>query len=145
MSKAVVLLMAVVLSSSCGVSSLYYWGGEQKGTTAYENLTYMDYKTQTPEAICDLVCMYEDIVTNPSGTRHVPPPGICAEYGYLLLKPETASVFEKSANARQKKMFEGTDYISLFSDKGKQMLQLEIEYYPESRTFLEPLIKRLTQ
>ena len=87
MKRLLPVALAVCILSSCGVQSLYYWGGTSGGVTGYENLAYKDYKLQTPEMICKLVCMYEDMVRNPGGTRHMPPPGICAEYGYLLLMP----------------------------------------------------------
>ena len=122
---------------------MYYWGGWMNGATAYENLAYKDYKTQTPEAICKLVCVYEDMVSSPGGTRQVPPPGICAEYGYLLLQPDTATTFTEKATSQQKQIFKGSDFSVIFSERGKEMLQKELEYYPESKQFIEPLIKKL--
>ena len=145
MKKAAAILTVAVLLSSCGTTSLYYWGGEQSGATVYENLAYMDYKTQTPESICNLVCLYEKMVSNPTGTRGVPPPGICAEYGYLLLLPQTADIFEQKATSSQRQMFDSKDYASLFRERGKDMLKMELELYPESRQFIEPLIRKLTQ
>ena len=91
MKRLFVLALVTFCLTSCGfTSSLYYWGGEQKGATTYENLAYMNYDKQTPESICKLICMYEDIVVNTGGSRKMPPPGICAEYGYMLLLPENA-------------------------------------------------------
>ena len=146
MKKIVVLAVAVVMLSSCGMTNaLYYWGGTQSGTTAYENLAYQSYDKQTPKSLCDLVAVYENMVTNPGGTRQFPPPGICAEYGYLLLQPETAETFLKHATPVQKKMFQSDDYGTLFIERGKEMLQKEIELYPESAKFIEPLIKRLAR
>lgn len=143
--KRVLFIVIVSLSLvSCGsTSALYYWGGSQNGTTTYENLAYRNYSRQTPESICRLICMYEDIVTNPGGTRRMPPPGICAEYGYMLLAPETAEAFARYATAAQRKIFVSTDYASLFSEKGKSMMLKEIELYPESAKFIAPLIERL--
>ena len=90
--------------TSCGVTaSLYYWGGTRNGFTTYDHLAYKHTDKQTPEFICKLICMYEDIVSNPGGTRSMPPPGICAEYGYMLLIPENATIFAKHATAMQKK------------------------------------------
>ena len=145
--KRIIILLAVAaaLCSCGGPSTLYYWGGVQNGTTTYEHLTYKDYKTQSPEAICQLICAYEDMVLHPGGTRAVPPPGICAEYGYLLLQPNTAVAFSEKATAGQRRYFSGTDYATLFYEHGKEMLQKELEYYPESRQFIEPLIKKLAQ
>ena len=147
MKKLLLAALAVALLSSCGVTtnSLYYWGGTQNGTTAYENLAYQSYDKQTPKSICDLVAVYENMVTNVGGTRQVPPPGICAEYGYLLLQPDTAATFTDNATDAQKKLFDSTDYGALFAERGKEMLQKEIEFYPESAKFIEPLIKKLAR
>lgn len=141
------LLILAILSfslASCGVSSsLYYWGGTQNGTTTYENLAYLNYDRQTPESICKLICMYEDIVSNPGGIRQMPPPGICAEYGYMLLIPENAEIFEKYATTMQKRTFASTDYAAFFPEKGKELMQKEMELYPEAAKFIAPLIERL--
>lgn len=145
LTKASILFLSTVILSSCGVTSLYYWGGTKRDATAYEQLAYADYKNQSPEAVCNLICVYEDMVSNPGGTRQVPPPGICAEYGYILLQPQTAKIFYEHATGAQKRIFSGSDYSALFSERGKLMLQKEMEYYPESRQFIEPLIKRLVQ
>jgi hypothetical protein len=87
--------------------------------------------------------MYEDIVTNPGGERKMPPPGICAEYGYMLLIPENAKIFELHATSMQKRTFTSTEYTTFFPEKGKQLLLKEIELYPESAKFITPLIERL--
>ena len=139
------VISSVFMLSSCGVSnpSLYNWGGSWRNNLRYDLLAYKDYKSQTPEAICDLICVYEEMVSSPSGVRQVPPPGICAEYGYLLLLPDTASIFEEKASAEQKRCFDGTEYAVMFTAKGKQLLQKEMELYPESRKFIEPLMRKL--
>lgn len=145
MKKIILVFASIIMMSSCGVNtSLYYWGGTQKGTTTYENLAYQSYDKQTPKSICNLIVAYENMVTNPGGTRQVPPPGICAEYGYLLLQPETAETFLNNATSAQKKLFKSNDYGALFVERGKEMLQKEMEFYPESAKFIEPLIKKLT-
>lgn len=145
MKHILCLLAMTFLASSCGVSTLYYWGGTQNGATAYENLAYKDYKTQTPEALCKLICVYQDMVSNPVGIRQMPPPGICAEYGYLLLQPETADIFARNATSSQKASFESSDFAETFPLLGKEMLQKEMTYYPESSRFIAPLIQKLTQ
>lgn len=146
MKKLLIAFFAVILLSSCGVTkSLYYWGGTQSGATAYENIAYQSYDKQTPKSVCNLIAVYEKMVTKPGGSRQVPPPGICAEYGYLLLQPETASTFLNNATNKQKSLFKTNDYYALFQEKGKEMLQKEIELYPESAKFIEPLIKKLAR
>lgn len=144
MKKLFVLLLVIFCLTSCGLtSSLYYWGGTQNGATAYENLAYKNYDKQTPESICKLICMYEDIVTYPGGSRNMPPPGICAEYGYMLLIPENAEIFAKYATSMQKRTFASTEYATFFPVKGKELMLKEIELYPESAKFIAPLIERL--
>ena len=144
MKKLFLLTLLTFCLTSCGLtSSLYYWGGVQNGATTYENLAYKNYDKQTPESLCKLICMYEDIVSNPGGMRKMPPPGICAEYGYMLLIPENANIFAEHATAMQKRTFESGDYATFFPVKGKELLQKEIELYPESAKFITPLIERL--
>lgn len=145
MKKAVVLIAICLMLSSCGTTALYYWGGTSHGATTYEHLAYKSYDKQTPESICKLLVAYEDMVKHPGGTRQVPPPGICAEYGYLLLQPETAETFAKSATQSQKRVFGGSDFNMLFRQRGVEMMKMEIELYPESAKFIAPLIKRLTE
>ena len=94
-------------------------------------------------SICKLICMYEDIVTYPGGSRNMPPPGICAEYGYMLLIPENAEIFAKHATSMQKRTFNSSDYATFFPERGKELMLREIELYPESAKFIAPLIERL--
>lgn len=144
MKHILTLALVSFILASCGMSSsLYYWGGLQNGATTYENLTYRNYDRQTPESICKLICLYEEIVTHPGGVRQMPPPGICAEYGYMLLIPDNASIFAQYATAAQRKSFTTADYASFFPQKGKELLEKEIELYPESAKFIAPLIERL--
>ena len=80
--------------------------------------------------------------SNPGGERGVVPPGICAEYGYLLLNPDSQETFNEHATKKQK---ETMGSVGSFREKGLKMLQLEIELYPESATFIAPLIKKFSQ
>lgn len=147
MKKLFLLIVSVVLLSSCGptTSALYYWGPRDGEATRYEQLTYRSYKSQTPESICSLLCAYEDMVSNPGGSRGVVPPGICAEYGYLLLQPEMAQIFSEHATSKQKRVYSTTDYATLFAEKGKEMMEKELELYPESEVFIAPLIKKFVK
>ena len=144
MKRLFILTVVTFCLASCGTtSSLYYWGGVQNGATTYEHLAYKNYDKQTPESICKLICMYEDVVTNPGGIRRMPPPGICAEYGYMLLIPENAEIFAKHATSMQRRTFASTEYATFFPEKGKELMLKEIELYPESAKFIAPLIERL--
>lgn len=147
MKKLVLPALMVLLLSSCGSSRLYYWGSSSMwgsgDATKYEELAYRNYDKQTPESLCALVCLYEDMVTHPGGTRGVVPPGIYAEYGYLLLQPATAEAFMSHASSSQRKMFSSSDFGTFFPGRGVEMLQKEMELYPESAKFIKPLLERI--
>ncbi len=143
MRKAFIAVALLLLTAACGPTRLYYWGSTGSETTRYEDLAYRHYDQQTPESICDLICVYEDMVTNPGGLRKTPPPGICAEYGYLLLQPNTAEIFSQYATRSQRRMFDSSNYASLFSKRGEEMLAREMELYPESAKFIAPLLNRI--
>ena len=145
MRRILPALSVLLILASCGQSkALYYWGPSGNGTSGYENAAYGNYKTQTPESICNLIYVYEQIVSHPDGTRKMPPPGICAEYGYLLLQPETAELFSRNASSRQRRLFGNmSDYSGLFRERGEEMLRREMNCYPESAAFIAPLLKRL--
>lgn len=148
MKRLIFLAVLALTITSCSVTQpLYYWGGEQKGTSKYENLAYMSYDKQTPESLCKLICVYEDMVSHPAGSRLVPPPGICAEYGYLLLQPQTAETFVQNATPGQKRVFKdaGTDYATWFRMHGEEMMEKEMVLYPESAHFIKPILEKLMQ
>ncbi len=145
MKKLIAILAAIVTFAACRTTDLYYWGGNINGTTTYERLAYQSYDKQSPESLCNLIVAYEDMVTRPAGTRQVPPPGICAEYGYLLLQPGTAQTFAASATDAQKRVFGSSDFNELFRQRGEEMMKKELELYPESEKFIAPLVKRFTE
>lgn len=145
--KKILFIATIALVASCTPQRLYYWGsnpGRDNGTSKYEELAYQNYDKQTPQTVCELICLYEDMVSHPGGTRKVVPPGIYAEYGFLLLQENTAETFEKYASRKQKKVFSSVDYATFFPEKGSEMMQKEIELYPESAKFIKPILKRLT-
>lgn len=150
MKKALVLIGITLLLSSCVEQrhTLYNWGyrSSSKNATEYESLLYDNYHKQSPESVCALLCQYEYMVTNTGGLRNTIPPGICAEYGYLLLSRDTAETFNNSATKKQKEtMGVSGDYAALFREKGLKMLRMEIALYPESSVFIQPLIQKFSQ
>jgi len=152
MKKLLIFALAALALTACGSSSstpsegtYYYWGAYDKGGSYYTDAVYKLAKAQSAENICNLVCTYENMVSNPGGTRGVVPPGVCAEYGYLLALPQTAEAFASAATDEQKKVFGDVDYVSYFPSRSAALFQKEIELYPESRTFIEPLLKRIAQ
>lgn len=145
--RKIVLLLSTILISSCAAPRMYYWGSNPSldgGTSKYERIAYKNYDKQSPESVCELICLYEDMVNHPGGTRGVVPPGIYAEYGYLLLLPSTAEAFTKYSTPSQRKLFSMSDYATSFPQKGEEMLKKEMELYPESAKFIQPILKRLT-
>lgn len=149
MRRILILLAAASVLCSCGLlgstpKDLYYWGPSGlQGAYAYEENLYRNFKEQSPESVCALICTYEDVVSNPGGQRNMPPPGICAEYGYLLLQAGTAETFANYATDTQKKYFATTAYGDYFRERGAEMFETEMKNYPESALFLKPLIQKI--
>lgn len=143
MKRIITFIAPVILITSCGVAPLYNWGiNVFSDDSLYETVVYKNFDKQTPKNICRLIETYDNLINHPGGTRRVPPPGICAEYGYLLIKPETAGIFTENASSSQKDIFDGEDYTAIFKEKGIEMLEKEIVLYPESAQFLKPLITK---
>lgn len=133
-------VLSVLALGSCTTNqSLYSWGGRANDTSKYEEYAYRHYKSQSPEALCGLFVTYEKMINTPGGERMVPPPGICAEYGYMLLNPDAVKVFTETATDKQKAAVVRTDYV----EYGVELLEREIKYYPEAKRFIEPIIKRI--
>ncbi|SHF13205.1 hypothetical protein SAMN05444405_105174 [Bacteroides luti] len=85
----------------------------------YEKTSYNYYKKQTPESTEALLNTYAILIAKQDqGTRKVVPPGTYAEYGFLL------------AQTGKK-------------EEGISMMKKEIEVYPESKVFIERIIKML--
>lgn len=138
-----VVLAAGLLLSACGPTAeiLYSWGGESEGVTKYERLSYRSSAKQSPESVCSLLVLYEEMVTRPGGLRQVPPPGICAEYAWLLAQPETAIAFTEHATAKQKTALGFTE--AQFQQRSRDLFEMEMRLYPESVKFIKPLAERL--
>ena len=142
MGRILAWLTATLLLAACGPTAqvLYNWGGESGGVTEYERRAYRTSASQTPESTCAMLAMYERLVSNPGGWRKVPPPGICAEYAWLLVQPGTAETFEKYASSREK---ERVGDVASFPEKSRALFEMEMHYYPESAVFIKPLAERL--
>ena len=136
------ILAAGLLLSACGPTAqvLYYWGGESDGVTEYERTAYYTADKRSPESICQMLAMYEKLVSNPGGWRKVPPPGICAEYAWLLVQPETVEAYENHATSKQRSL---VGPVSNFTDRSRELFEMEMRYYPESVTFIRPLAEKL--
>lgn len=112
MRKIIYLAITVVLFTSCDApKSLYTWG-------KYETTSYNYVKNSNEKSTQLLIEDYQKIIDKQKGTRGIVPPGIYADYGFVLIQ----------ANR---------------TEEGKAMLQKEIELYPESKTFIDKIYKML--
>jgi hypothetical protein len=112
MKSCFFVAVLVLLFASCTTQkTLYSWGN-------YEIASYNYLKNTDEESIQSLIENYLEIIQNQTGTRGVVPPGICADYGFILLQ-------------------EGK------TDEGKEMLMKEIALYPESEIFIGRIIKMI--
>lgn len=100
-----------LLLSSCGISSnLYAWQD-------YDNSIHTYTKEHTPQSEERIIKTYQTLINTPGGTRQAIQPGICAEYGFLLLKMGK-------------------------KEQGLELLKKEIKLYPESSVFITRIIKQ---
>ncbi len=115
MKKPLIGLFLVVLffSSCVSTQTLYSWEN-------YEKASYKYLKNSDEKSTQELIANYEKIIKKQTGTRGVVPPGVYADYGFILLQ----------ANK---------------TDQGKAMLAKEMELYPESKVFIERILKMLEQ
>lgn len=138
-------LLTFVFIGCSAPKSLYYWGKtDMNGLSAYDKNLYEAFKCETPKALCELICTYDDMVCHPGGTTLLPPPGICAEYGYLLCQEETMTSFDQNATSAQKKQISNSPYGSDYKQGAVKLFQMEMANYPVSVKFLKDFVERLT-
>jgi len=102
-------LVAVLCFTSCATKTLYSWGN-------YDDASYNYLKNSDEKSTQALIKTYQQLIEKQTGTRQTVPPGVYADYGFLLLQ----------ANK---------------TEEGKAMLQKEIELYPESKVFIKRILK----
>lgn len=114
MKKSILVILLSVFCF-CGCQKVLYTHYN------YDELVYFYAKADKElenKDIKKLVKAYEKIVANPKGENNVPPPGSYADYAYLLaLQGET--------------------------EKAKEFFQKEYVTYPESKTYVESLMRKL--
>jgi len=108
-----VLIPMLFLASCIPQQTLYTWKD-------YDVATYNYLKNTDDESVQKLIESYRQIISEQNGTRGVVPPGIYADYGFLLIQ-------EGQIN------------------QGKEMLNREIALYPESKPFIERILKMLEE
>lgn len=112
MKKILFFYTIIVMLASCTVQQpLYTWG--KYDSTSYSYLKHSDEKSTQ-----QLIKSYEQIIAKQKGSRGVVPPGIYADYGFLLLQANKTA-------------------------EGKAMLLKEIELYPESKIFIDRILKMI--
>lgn len=100
-----------LICSCTSVKTLYSWDD-------YNMSTYNYLKSENEETEQSLIKNYNKILTKQRGTRRVVPPGIYADYGFILLRKGEV-------------------------EEGNKMLEKEIELYPESKVFIDRIIKMM--
>lgn len=93
----------------CFKKELYFWD-------KYDVSSYLYLKNIDEKSTQDLITTYEAIISRQNEIRKVVPPGIYADYGFILLQTGK-------------------------TEKGNLMLQKEINLYPESKIFIDRIIK----
>lgn len=116
MNKIKYFLAFIVLLSSCmPPNTLYTWG---KKKYSYHKTSYNYLKVIDDESISNLKKSYLQIIEQQRGTRNAVPPGVFADYGFLLVSNNE-------------------------TDEGIVMLKKEMEFYPESSVFITRILKIL--
>lgn len=89
----VVSFLAMSVLSGCVAQNKYYWGG-------YEASLYSYYKD--PAKIAALSASLDETIRTSEKTNKIVPPGVYAEYGYILHQQgrskEAVPYFEKEKN-----------------------------------------------
>jgi len=113
MRKVLLIAFACLVLTSCGSTQLYSWYD-------YEDVTYKYSKVPDDKLQEKVLAQYEKMINKQREKRGVVPPGLYAEYGYMLCKMERVS--------------EGLEY-----------LKKEIALYPESEVYISRIIKSFEQ
>ena len=102
----------MIAFASCSTQkTLYSWYDSEEASYNYT-------KRGTDELLAKAMEQYEKVIAKQKGLRGAVPPGVNAEYGYLLFK------------AGKK-------------EEGLSLLKAEIEAYPESEKFISRIINQL--
>ncbi len=112
MRKILILLLPIALLASCTATKpLYTWN-------KYDISSYNYLKNNDEKSTQELIKIYKAIIAKQKGSREVVPPGVYADYGFILLQLGK-------------------------NDEGNAMLEKEIALYPESKIFIDRIIKMM--
>ena len=107
--KNFIFLLFILLASCTSNKPLYSW-------SKYDISSYNYLKNNDEKSTQELIKNYETIIAKQKGLRQVVPPGIYADYGFILL--------QSGKNV-----------------EGNAMLEKEIVLYPEAKIFIDRIIK----
>lgn len=111
---SLILTSTITLTSSCMTTqTLYSWYD-------YEDATYQYNKKHTEELKVKVLEEYTKVIEKQKGQRNTVPPGMYAEYGYML-------------------------YQTGKREEGLKFLKKEIALYPESEKYISRIVKQLEQ
>ncbi len=113
--KKNIILFVSIAILASCVPAKQLYSWENYGTTSYNYL-----KNSDEESLQKLIENYQIVIDKQKGTRGVVPPGVYADLGFLLLQ-----------NGE--------------TDEGKVMLQKEIDLYPESKIFIDRVLKMMEE
>lgn len=112
MKKLLLAAVAVVVLSACeSQQALYSWYNS-------EDAAYQYTKRTTDDKLAAAMEQYKKVINGQNAARKVVPPGVNAEYGYLLVKSGQKA-------------------------EGLKLLKEEVALYPESEKFISRIIKQL--
>ena len=103
----------------CIVAFAFYSCSAPKGLYSfdkYQQASYNYLKKADEKSINEIMEQYQKIITKQKGTRKVTPPGMFADYGFFLIQRGDLK-------------------------KGKESLNKEILLYPESKIFIDRILK----
>lgn len=111
MKKIILLGVSTFILSCSAPKALYNWD-------KYDSASYSYLKKNDERSTESLITIYQKIIKKQNGTRGMIPPGLYADYGFVLIQNNKV-------------------------EEGKLMLQKEIELYPESKVFIDRIFKML--
>ncbi len=110
MRNIFIITISTLLLASCasGPKPLYNWG-------RYENVSYGYLKTKNDKTTKALLEDYKKIMVKQNGSRKTVPPGVNADYGFLLIQSGKTA-------------------------EGRTYLEKEIALYPEAKVFIDRIL-----
>lgn len=110
MRKILILAIIATALASCQTANkpLYSW-------SRYESVSYGYLKGKNDKSTKALLDEYKKIVAKQTGSRHQVPPGVYADYGFILIQTGRTA-------------------------EGRAFLQKEIAIYPEAKVFIDRIL-----